>query len=88
MSRARSIDGQGRIALPSHIREALNLAPGTEVSIDLVGDAAIQIRAKKDRCCFCGEPAEDKYLIGPSEKRICRSCALAIATAVQKKEVG
>ena len=68
----RYVDNQGRVVLPSHIREALNLGPGCEVSIDLVGDAAIRIRAKEDRCCVCGTlevlpPGATLKMVSPSE---------------------
>lgn len=78
----RYVDNQGRVVLPSHIREALNLGPGCEVSIDLVGDAAIRIRAKEDRCCVCGtspDGAPCAEIEANGKKRICYKCAQAIA---------
>lgn len=80
----RYVDNQGRVVLPSHIREALNLPSGSEVSIDLVGNTEIRIRAKKDRCSVCGESIEgmDHVTIEANgEKHVCYKCNLAASQA-------
>lgn len=77
------MDAQGRVILPPHIRKELNLNPGQLVNVSLEG-GTIKIQPAEERCAFCGEAATDKYIVGPSTKRICRSCALAIAATVQK----
>ncbi len=39
------IDGEGQVAIPPDIREQLGLLPGTEVQLEVVGDA-LQLRKK------------------------------------------
>lgn len=77
------MDAQGRVILPPHIRKELNLNAGQEVEVTLEA-GTIQIRPAEERCILCGEATTDKYIIGPNEKRICRSCAMAIAYMAQK----
>ena len=82
-AKTTKMDAQGRVILPPHIRKALNLNPGQLVNVSLEG-GTIKIQPAEERCAFCGESATDKFIAGPKETRICRSCALAIATTVQK----
>lgn len=77
------MDAQGRVILPPHIRKELNLNPGQQVTVSLDGNT-ITIRPTKERCAFCGQDAENEYITGPNGTRICKSCAMAIATTVQK----
>ena len=77
------MDAQGRVLLPPHIRKELNLNPGQLVNVSLEG-GTIRIQPAEERCAFCGEAATDKYITGPKTTRICRSCALAIATIALK----
>ena len=79
------MDAQGRVLLPPHIRKELNLNPGQLVNVSLDGDT-IKIQPAEERCAFCGEATQDKYIIGPKMTRICRPCRLAIATTVKKEE--
>lgn len=82
-SKTTRMDAQGRVILPPHIRKELNLNPGQLVNVSLEG-GTIKIQPAEERCVCCGEAVADQYTIGPQKKRICRSCALAIATTVQK----
>lgn len=78
----RYVDNQGRVVLPSHIREALNLAPGNVVTVELDDDGTIRMRASQERCCVCGEGMEDKpcaEIEANGKKRVCYKCAQAIA---------
>lgn len=79
------MDAQGRVILPPHIRKELNLNAGQLVTVTLEG-GTIKILPAKERCAFCGEAAEDKYFIGPNATRICKNCALAIASTLQNRE--
>ena len=79
------MDAQGRVILPPHIRKEMNLTAGQLVTVSLEG-GTIKIQPTEERCAFCGEATKDQYIIGPTEKRICRSCARAIATTVKKEE--
>ena len=83
-TKTTKMDAQGRVILPPHIRKELNLHAGQTVSVTLEGDT-ITIRPTEERCGFCGETATDKYIIGPKYTRICRNCALAIATTVKEE---
>lgn len=84
-AKATKMDAQGRVMLPPHIRKELNLNPGQIVNVSLEG-GTIMIRPEEERCVFCGEKPTDKYIIGPKETRICRSCANAITYATKNKE--
>lgn len=79
------MDAQGRVILPPHIRKELNLNAGQLVNVSLDGDT-IKIQPAEERCAFCGEAANAQYIVGPKATRICRSCALAIATIAKKEE--
>ena len=79
------MDAQGRVILPPHIRKELNLNPGHLVSVSLEGDT-IKIRPAKERCSICGT-AEDRLFVGPNNTRICKSCALAIASTVAERVI-
>ena len=79
------MDAQGRVILPPHIRKELNLNAGQAVTVSLDG-GTIKIQPASERCAFCGETATDKYIVGPKETRICKSCAQAIATIATKEE--
>lgn len=79
------MDAQGRVILPPHIRKEMNLHAGQQVTVSLE-NGTIKIQPTKERCAFCGEAAEDKYFIGPNSTRICKSCAMAIASTVCKRE--
>lgn len=79
------MDAQGRVILPPHIRKEMNLNAGQLVTVSLEG-GTIKIQPAEERCVFCGEAATDKCIIGPTEKRICRSCARVIAATVKKEE--
>lgn len=80
----RFVDNQGRIIVPSHIRKALNLAPGTRVSVDLADDGTVRVRAEDERCYLCGKPVQGKHHTAVGDKRICYECAQNIAKAMMK----
>lgn len=87
----RYMDQQGRVIIPPHIREALNLGPGKVVKIDLAEDGTITIRPTEERCAICGEAVEGHHL-KMGKKLICSDCAHRIAkvmlgkTLVKKRE--
>ena len=76
------MDAQGRVLLPPHIRKELNLNAGQPVSVSLDGHT-IKIQPAEERCVTCGNAAQDDGIILHKDKRICKSCALAIAKALQ-----
>lgn len=87
----RCIDPQGRILIPSHIREALNIKPGKNMDITLTDAGTIEIRPQEERCIICGgsdEKSPDFLLhitIGSIENcKICRYCAEKISRAINK----
>lgn len=75
----RYVDPQGRVIIPSHIREALNLAPGNTVQIDLDDEGVIRIRPIKERCCVCGEAIDSKPHATVKDKLVCYTCAQEVA---------
>ena len=76
------MDAQGRVILPPHIRKELNLNAGQPVSVSLDG-GTIKIQPAEDRCVICGGAAHDDGIVFHNEKRICKTCCLAIANALQ-----
>jgi AbrB family looped-hinge helix DNA binding protein len=84
--KTKRVDAQGRVLIPSSIRETLDIHPDTEVSVKLDGDT-IKINVAETRCCVCLKPVESgKYSKvyggrGKSEKVICASCAAKIKEA-------
>ena len=77
----RYMDGQGRVILPSHIRQAANLGTGSAVLVELNDDGTIRIQATQERCAVCGvavtaEAATIK--VGADYKKICATCAKQI----------
>lgn len=81
-TKTTKMDAQGRVILPPHIRKELNLNPGQPVTVSLEG-GTIKIQPARERCDFCGKAA-DRYFIGPNGKRLCKSCAMAIASMVHE----
>lgn len=87
----RIIDPQGRILIPNHIREALNMKTGNHVEVALESDNTIRIRITEARCTICGESVEDKRSVtitaGHSKKHICCHCAVQIVQLMEREEV-
>lgn len=87
----RYVDPQGRILIPSHIRDALNLNTGNNVELSLEDDGTLRIRAQEPRCSICGESVEDKrsaaITAGQSRKYICCNCALALVRVLENEKV-
>lgn len=84
-SKTTRMDAQGRVIIPPHIRKELNLNAGQKVTVSL-NAGVIQIRPAEELCVCCGGLAQDDYIVFHEEMRICKSCALAIASAITKKE--
>lgn len=74
----RYLDAQGRIILPSHIRKALNLAPGSAVEVDMEDAYTIRIRPADRRCALCGvrltENEGRTITVWSGEKHVCGLC--------------
>lgn len=87
----RYIDKQGRIILPAHIRNALNLTSGRVVEIAMEEDGTVRIIPTQERCAFCGEGLEDvphiTITVGPSTKHICSNCEKQIKEAANHAEI-
>lgn len=80
----RYVDDQGRVVLPAHIREALNLSKGSVVEVSHEnGTQEVRIRPSHERCAVCGLPIEEKpsaqIKTGTGNKLVCYKCAQAIA---------
>lgn len=85
----RKVDDQGRVNIPPHMRQALNLAHGTPVAVLLEeGSQTLKITPTQERCSLCGEGIQDgRYkpvTIGPFKHKICFDCAGAVARAMLK----
>lgn len=84
----RYVDHQGRIILPAHIRQALNLGKGHAVEISLDDEGCIRIKPVLERCCVCGDAVSDKHhtevKTENGDKFVCYECAQNIARAMMK----
>ena len=74
----RRMDGQGRVVLPAHIRNALNLTEESTVTVDLTTDGSILIKPTERRCCVCEETITGQPHVTiatrKGEKFICTRC--------------
>lgn len=89
----KSLDGQGRVILPSHIRKALHLDSGSLLEIESNDDGTIRITPATERCAICenpldkeSAPLEVKVGAKGRTKRVCRWCCAAAATAARIAE--
>lgn len=83
----RIIDAQGRIIIPNHIRQTLNLQTGNHVEVELLEDGAIRIKPADERCTVCGdnlEPGAKTYTM--SGRKVCGFCAHGIANQIRKEK--
>ncbi len=78
---ARSMDKMGRVVIPKHLREILDLGPGTEVEW-FVEDKSIILRRRDYSCIFCSETTAQKYRHQP----VCKECQEEIAELEDKEE--
>ena len=80
------MDAQGRVIIPPHIRNELNLYAGQLLNVSMEA-GAIQIRPAEERCSICGESLvgdnHTEVTIGTQKKNICSSCTLAILLKAQ-----
>lgn len=85
----RIIDKSGRVLIPNHIREALDLVPGNHVDIVLEDDGSIRIRVEEARCIICGESVEHKEHAeldkGSGRKYVCGECLGLLAREMINK---
>lgn len=85
----RIIDGSWRILIPHHIREALNLAPGNCVDIQLEADGSIRIRVEEARCAICGKSVASEehaeLTKGTGRKYVCGECTAALCRDILGK---
>lgn len=85
----RIIDERGRVMIPGHIREALNLAPGNYVDITLDEDGSIRIRVEDVRCVICGKSVENQEHAeldkGAGRKCVCGECTAALCRDILGK---
>ena len=85
----RIIDKWGRVMIPNHIREALDLAPGNRVDIRLHPDGTIHIRVEEARCAICGKAVEGKEHAeldkGSGRKHVCGDCIALLAREMINK---
>lgn len=72
---ARRIDRQGRVVIPSGIRDTLDIV-SSESSLDVyVRDDNIILRKHDERCIFCSNLGEVKF----KGRMLCRACAEEIS---------
>ena len=78
----RYLDAQGRVILPSHIRNSLNLKGGSAVEVAVEDDGTIRLSPTEERCAICGEPTETSGIkVGPHTKCVCHNCSCMIKEA-------
>ena len=80
------MDAQGRVIIPPHIRNELNLYAGQSLKVSFE-NGIIKLWTEEERCIICGESlVGDKHTevtIGTQKKNICSSCTLAILLKAQ-----
>ena len=85
----RMLDGQGRVIIPPHFREILNLHGGSQVELELEADGTIRIRPAELRCCLCGEPVEETRYTEiskePNRKAVCIGCSKKIIREMTRR---
>lgn len=86
--KTRFVDKQGRIIIPAHIRNDLNIGTGHTVTIEQEGKDSIRIRVVPDRCCICGDAVDNKRFtnvpVGSETKPVCFDCAQAVAKSMMR----
>ena len=84
--KTKRVDAQGRVLIPSSIRDSLNIHPDSAVKVQLEGDT-IKITVAETRCCICGDSVEGKPFKtvyghrGGSQKAICNNCLRKVKEA-------
>lgn len=85
----RIVDGRGRVMIPEHIREALDLVQGNSVDFTLEDDGSVRIRVMEPRCIICGESVEHKEHAeidkGSGKKCVCGECMAILARELINK---
>lgn len=82
----RIVDPQGRVSIPGYIRELTGIGLGDSVTVEVGDDNTLRIYANSNRCCICGEGAENLLTvpIGPYEHKFCVNCARSICDKFKK----
>lgn len=85
------LDQQGRVILPSPIRDTMGLKPGDKVDVALADDGSVRISSATIRCALCGTALEagDAPLSvtrGTTTSYLCRFCCTAAAAISKEKE--
>lgn len=84
----RRVDDQGRIIIPSNIREMLNLSSGCVVEVDVTDEGEVKLIPATERCDVCGKSVKDKHhaeiKAGKETKRICYDCSQKIMKHIMK----
>jgi AbrB family looped-hinge helix DNA binding protein len=87
MKETYRVDKQGRVLIPSNIRQRLNIQPDSEVTVD-ADKNSVCIRLAQDYCSVCGSNIKGnrKFTIGIGEntKMVCHDCALKIVNSINK----
>lgn len=85
----RTVDPQGRVSIPGYLRELTGINPGDSVTVEAY-EGGIYIQPNGDRCCICGESAENLLTarIGITAHKFCVNCARAITTTLLNKQGG
>ena len=81
------MDAQGRVIIPPHIRNELNLYAGQSLKVSFE-NGIIKLWTEEERCIICGDSVKGKRHAeitgGPATKCVCTSCALVLADMVLK----
>lgn len=80
----RKLDPHGRVSLPAHLRKSAGIAQCDTVTIELLPNGDIVMRAAGKRCCVCERRIDEPYrtiAIGEAKgekKYVCEICAAVI----------
>lgn len=84
MKETYRVDKQGRVLIPSNIRQRLNIQPDSMVTVESE-KGCVCIRLTKESCALCGKNVEGKHHTKLTDgKLICFNCAQSVARAMMK----
>ena len=83
------VDKQGRVLIPSNIRQQLNIHPDSLVTVEKDKNC-VCIRLAQDSCSVCGGIIKNGRGLtigsGEAKKSICYDCALKIVNRINEGE--
>ncbi|WP_026021233.1 AbrB/MazE/SpoVT family DNA-binding domain-containing protein [Paenibacillus senegalensis] len=67
-----TIDRHGRVTVPAVMRDSMEIEPGSQLDLFVVGDKLV-LRKHYPGCVLCLD-TEDKLVMTPTGKQVCMRC--------------